>query len=57
MGQAGGHVRQSEEHRVPYDVEEGGGHQARPLPDHLAVLAAAAVAPVLHGGVVGLAVT
>jgi hypothetical protein len=57
MGQAGGHVRQSEEHRVPYDVEEGGGHQARPLPDHLAVLAAAAVAPVLHGVVVGLAVT
>ena len=56
MGQAGGHVRQSEEHRVPYDVEEGGGHQARPLPDHLAVLAAA-VAPVLHGVVVGLAVT
>jgi hypothetical protein len=57
MGQAGGHVRQSEEHRVPYDVEEGGGHQARPLPDHLAVLLPAAVPAILRRVVVGLAVT
>ena len=36
-------------------MEQGAGHEARPLPDHLAVLAAAAVAPVLHRVVVGLA--
>ena len=36
-------------------MEEGAGHKARPLPDHLAVLAPPAVAPVLHRVVVGLA--
>ena len=35
-------------------MEQRRGHEARPLPHHLAVLAAAAVAPVLHR-VVGLA--
>ena len=55
VGQAGGHVRQSEEDRVADDVEQRGGNQARPLPDHLAVLAATAVAPVLYRVVVGLA--
>ena len=55
VGQAGGNVRQSEEHRVPDDVEQRGGNEARPLPGHLAEAAAAAVAPVLHRVVVGLA--
>ena len=36
-------------------MEEGGGHQTRPLPGHLAVLAPPAVAPVLYRVVVGLA--
>ena len=53
-GQARGHVRESEEHGVAYEVEERGGNQARPLPHHLAVFAAPAVAPVLHVVVVGL---
>ena len=53
-GQPGGHVREAQEHRVADDVEEGGGHEARPLPDHLAELAPPAVAPVLHRLVVVL---
>ena len=36
-------------------MEQGGGHEARPLPDHLAELAPPAVAPVLHRVVVVLA--
>ena len=36
-------------------MEEGGGHEARPLPDHLAELAPPAVATVLHRVVVVLA--
>ena len=36
-------------------MEQRGGNEARPLPDHLAVAAATAVAPVLHRVVVGLA--
>ena len=55
VGQPCGHVRESEEHGVADEVEESGGNQARPLPHHLAVLAASAVAPVLHRVVVGLA--
>ena len=55
VGQAGGNVLQSEEHRVADDVEEGAGHESRPLPGDLAVAATAAVAPVLHRVVVGLA--
>ena len=55
VGQPGGHVRQSEEDRVADEVEQGRGREARPLPDHLAVLAPPAVAPVLHRVVVGLA--
>ena len=53
--QAGGHVREAQEHRVPDDVEQRAGHEAGPLPDHLAVLAPPAVASVLDGVVVGLA--
>ena len=53
--QAGGNVCESEEHRVPDDVEQRRGNEARPLPDHLAELAPLAVAPVLHRVVVGLA--
>ena len=52
VGQARRHVREPQEHRVADDVEEGGGHEARPLPDHLAELAPPAVAPVLHRVVV-----
>ena len=55
VGQARGDVREPEEHRVPYQVEQRRGHEARPLPGHLAVAAAAAVAPVLQGVVVVLA--
>ena len=49
-----GHVRESEEHGVAYEVEQRRGNQARPLPHHLAVLAAPAEAPVLHGVVARL---
>ena len=52
--QPGCHVRQAQEDGVADDVEEGRGHEARPLPDHLAELAAPAVAPVLDGVVIGL---
>ena len=54
-GQAGGHVGEPEEHGVAYQVEQRRGREARPLPHHLAVLAASAVPAVLHRVVVGLA--
>ena len=53
--QAGAHVREAQEYRVPDDVEQRAGNQSGPLPDHLAELAPATVAPVLHRVVVGLA--
>ena len=53
--QAGGNVREAQEYGVPDDVEQGAGHEARPLPGNLAVAPAAAVAPVLHRVVVGFA--
>ena len=43
--QARGHVGESEEHGVAYQVEQRRGSEARPLPHHLAVLSAPAVAP------------
>ena len=55
VGQAGGHVRQSEEDGVVDDVEERRGHQPRPLPHHLAELLPSAVAPVLQRPVFVLA--
>ncbi len=54
-GQPGGHVREAQEDGVPDYVEQGGGNEARPLPDHLAVLAPPAEPPVLHRVVVRLA--
>ena len=46
--QPGGHVREAQEDAGADEVEEGRGGEPRTLPDHLAVLAPAARAPVLE---------